>query len=95
MNHKNTISDDTQKPKFDRKIKNILYTHSLAIPAFLTAELTAFTAVWMLFKSCVKSPVAVGTLFCSAKTNLVKVMQLESNAGPVDVILLHNSKLLP
>jgi hypothetical protein len=48
----------------------------------------------MLFKSCVKSPVAVGTLFCSAKTNLVKVMQLESNAGPVDVILFRSSNLL-
>jgi hypothetical protein len=41
----------------------------------------------MLLRSCVKSPVAAGTLRCSARTNLVKVMQLESNAGPVDVIL--------
>lgn len=50
----------------------------LAIPAFLTAELTAFTAVCMLFNSCVRSPVAVGTLRCSANTNLVSVMQSES-----------------
>lgn len=53
-------------------------THMLAIPAFLTAELTAFTAVCMLFNSCVRSPVAVGTLRCSANTNLVNVMQSES-----------------
>lgn len=53
-------------------------THMLAIPAFLTAELTAFTAVCMLFNSCVRSPVAVGTLRCSASTNLVSVMQSES-----------------
>lgn len=33
-------------------------TYSCAIPAFLTAELMALTAVWMLFKSWDKSPVA-------------------------------------
>lgn len=54
------------------------FTHMLAIPAFLTAELTAFTAVWMLFNNCVRSPVAAGTLRCSASTNLVSVMQSES-----------------
>lgn len=67
-------------------VKHNWYAYSLAIPAFRTAELTAFTAVCMLLRSCVKSPVASGTLRCSSKTNLVKVMQLESNAGPVDVI---------
>lgn len=50
----------------------------LAIPAFLTAELTAFTAVCMLFKSWLRSPVAVGTFRCSASTNLVRVIQSES-----------------
>lgn len=55
-----------------------MLTYILAIPAFLTAELTAFTAVCMLFNSCVRSPVAVGTLRCSASTNLVSVMQSES-----------------
>lgn len=68
-------------------LKHNWNAYSLAIPAFRTAELTAFTAVCMLLRSCVKSPVASGTLRCSANTNLVKVMQLESNAGPVDVIL--------
>ena len=63
------------------------FTHMLAIPAFLTAELTAFTAVCMLFNSCVRSPVAVGTLRCSANTNLVSVMQSESMIVLFDVIV--------
>lgn len=54
------------------------YTYNLAIPAFLTAELTAFTAVCMLTSNCVRSPVANGTFLCSARTNLVRVIQLES-----------------
>lgn len=63
-------------------------THMLAMPAFLTAELTAFTAVWMLLRSCVRSPVADGTLRCSASTNLVSVMQSESRIVFFDVIAL-------
>lgn len=63
------------------------FTHILAIPAFLTAELTAFTAVCMLFNSCVRSPVAAGTLRCSASTNLVKVMQSESMIVFFDAIV--------
>lgn len=64
-----------------------MFTHILAIPAFLTAELTAFTAVCMLFNSCVRSPVAVGTLRCSASTNLVSVMQSESMIVFFDAIV--------
>lgn len=60
--------------------------HILAIPAFLTAELTAFTAVCMLFSSWVRSPVADGTLRCSARTKRVSVMQSESKDWPLDVI---------
>lgn len=58
----------------------------LAIPAFLTAELTAFTAVCMLFSSWLRSPVADGTLRCSASTNLVRVMQSESIVVFLDAI---------
>lgn len=57
------------------------------MPAFLTAELTAFTAVCMEFRSCDKSPVAVGTFRCSAKTNRVNVMQSESKDGPREVMM--------
>ena len=63
------------------------FTHILAIPAFLTAELTAFMAVCMLFNSCVRSPVAVGALRCSASMNLVNVMQSESIIVFFDVIV--------
>lgn len=56
-------------------------THRCARPARRTAELTALTAVWMLVNSCDRSPVADGTFRCSANTNRVRVMQLESNAG--------------
>ena len=76
--------------------KEILYTYMLAMPAFLTAELIAFTAVCILFRSCVRSPVAVGTFRCSASTNRVKVMQLESKEVSFDVIFYFfasNSKL--
>lgn len=65
-----------------------MFTHILAIPAFLTAELTAFTAVCMLFNNCVRSPVAVGTLRCSASTNLVSVMQSESMVVFFDAIVI-------
>lgn len=59
----------------------------LAMPAFLTAELTALTAVCIELRSWVRSPVAVGTLRCSANTKRVSVMQFESKEGPRDVIL--------
>lgn len=58
----------------------------LAMPAFLTAELTAFTAVCMLLSSWLRSPVADGTLRCSASTNLVSVMQSESKIVFFDAI---------
>lgn len=48
-------------------------TYSLCIPAFRTADDTAFTAVWIKFIRAVKSPVAWGCFFCSAKMNLVNV----------------------
>jgi len=69
-----------------------VFTYMLAIPAFLTAELTAFTAVCMLFRSCVRSPLAVGTLRCSASTNLVNVIQFESIIVFFDVIVLFRMK---
>jgi len=41
----------------------------------------------MLFNSCVRSPVAVGTFRCSASTYLVSVMQSESIIVFFDVIV--------
>lgn len=60
-----------------------IWTHSLATPAFLTAEETAFTDVWIAFSSCVSSPVASGNFLCSANKNRVKVMQLVSIAWDI------------
>ena len=54
------------------------WTHNLAMPAFLTAEETALTDVWMAFKSCVSSPVAPGTFRCSASTKRVSVIEFVS-----------------
>ena len=62
-------------------------TYRRAIPAFLTAVEIAFTAVKMAFISCVKSPVACGNFRCSARRNLVIVMQSVSILLPVLVIL--------
>lgn len=49
------------------------YTYILWMPAFLTADDTALTAVWIKLMSCEKSPVAEGCFFCSANINLVRV----------------------
>ena len=44
------------------------------MPAFLTAEDTAFTAVCMKLMSCEKSPVAEACFFCSASIYRVSVI---------------------
>lgn len=52
------------------------------MPAFLTADWMAFTAVWMELRSCVRSPVADGAVFCCVSTHRVNVIALTSKAGP-------------
>lgn len=52
------------------------------MPAFLTADCIAFTAVCMELSSCVRSPVAVGAVRCWASTHRVRVIAFTSNAGP-------------
>ena len=50
----------------------------LEIPALRTAALMALTADWILVSNWDKLPTAVGYFRCSARTNLVKVIQLVS-----------------
>ena len=71
------------------KIKyGMSFTYRRAIPAFLTAVEIAFTAVKMAFISWVRSPVACGNFRCSARRNLVIVIQSVSILLPVLVILM-------
>lgn len=56
------------------------------MPAFLTADEMAFTAVKMAFISWVRSPVAVGCFLCSASRNLVRVMQSVSMPPVLDIL---------
>ena len=62
--------------------KDSVTSYSCAIPAFLTAELIAFTALWMAVSRVVKSPVAPGTFLCSARMKRVSVIQSVSMACP-------------
>lgn len=45
----------------------------------------------MLFNNWLRSPVAVGNLRCSARTNLVRVIQFESKVS-FDVILMNEER---
>lgn len=45
----------------------------------------------MLFNNWLRSPVAVGNLRCSARTNLVRVIQFESKVS-FDVILMSEER---
>lgn len=67
----------------------VLYTYILWMPAFLTADDTALTAVCIKLMSCEKSPVAEGCFFCSANINLVRVMgSVSMGLAPLILILL-------
>ena len=65
----------------------VLGTYSLWIPAFLTADDTAFTAVCKALMRAVKSPVAWGNFLCSSSRNLVSVIGQVSIGDPWSVIL--------
>ena len=65
-------------------------THSLATPAFLTADETALIAVKRAFNKLVNSPVAPGNLYCSAKTKRVNVMQFVSIACEDDILTINS-----
>lgn len=65
------------------------YTYILWMPAFLTADDTALTAVWIKLMSCEKSPVAEGCFFCSANINLVRVTgSVSMGLAPLILFLL-------
>lgn len=70
--------------------------YKLAIPARLTAELTALTADCIEFNSWERSPVAPGMRLCSASTKRVSVMQFVS-MGEFDIVFVviycNNNKL--
>ena len=68
-------------------------TYSWEMPALRTAVEMAFTAVQIAVMSCVRSPVALGCLRCSANTNRVSVMQSVSMPAPVLVMVKFRKQL--